>query len=1142
MNPVFPSRFRTFLLMGVLFFTTNFLLAQGWQQTYPVANGYQVSKLSEGGDLFNVTLKNGSDNAFLNGFIADGNQIGFTTSVADCPIGFPGGNFQVSQLAFFNYEINANGDLRLRHIEFVPGDCGNVDQIYFDQIYDLPMASQVQVRDVIQSADGLAVFVGGTYIVVPGNAPPEAFFFVKKINAFTGTELWSYAEATPNSTSGSVPDVRFPLAVSDGGVIMMLPATPLTSSVLWRFDNDGVKVFGNVFGAGLDASVSQVIEAQDGGFFIRRFDFGATLPFPSYSKISATGSNVFQGNARNILENELNFFAQPITSATSLATSDGGFLITGKVLNTAAGDNGLYLIKLASDGSTSWVQFYDGLLPDLTHSIQTSDGGFLFAGKLNNELYLLRTDANGQIGTPPAACTNVLANPNFDSGLSGWNFTGTATNNGGVGEICGAAGSLTQVMTTTPGMDYSARLSAKISGSPQSAKVVLRFLTAAYMPIPSNNDQSITSTNFQTIELTATAPAGAAFVQLLVYKEANGCLVIDDAELCEGDNGGGGTCEITLGATTAICDDNGTPNITGDDFWMASIEPSGTGLGSTFSISGDIQGSNLAYGQAHLFGPFNVAVGNYQDFTITDDQNGCSKDFNLIQSSPCSNNPNAYIIDLELSLAQPNTNPAQYSNYAVTATIYNNSVHAASGVKVSFAKPTGVVYTGGNEFAASQGNFNPNGDQIWIVGDLPANGSATLTVNYFLLSGQAPLAYAQVTAHDQQDADSMFGNGTPPAVNEDDEANTSGGTSTPLPDLVLSNLVLQNAPLSAGSTLGYEFDLTNSGSAPTSGGFIVNAYISTDNVLSANDIQGGTVVAVDFAAGYGETSQGATILPFNLSDGNYFLILKADATDNISESNEGNNIVFKPFSVGTGGGNGIDLSLDFTTTSDDPVIYTSKKVILFIKNSGTETATGVKVSFPKPIETVYTGGNEYDASQGSFNPFGNEVWTVGNLAPGAEAALEVSYFFLSANNLTIYAQVTAANETDSDSTPGNGSCCAANEDDEAAISLTFFGNNNNTALVGKELTGRPIQIQAINPNPVYFGEITVHLQSRLDGQFQLECYDLFGRLAFSQKVELEEGPNRIRLDVTHLESGTYYLNMPGQNWRYMPVRFVVARW
>jgi hypothetical protein len=1140
MNPVFPSHFRTYFLVGVLFFTTNFLLAQGWQQTYPAANGYSVSKLSEGGDLFNVTLKNGPDNAFLNGFIADGNQIGFSSSAADCPIGFPGGNFQVSQLAFFNYEINANGDLRLRHIEFVPGDCGNVDQIYFDQIYDLPIASQVQVRDVIQSADGLAVFVGGTYLVVPGNAPPEAFFFVKKINAFTGTELWSYTEPTPNSTSGNVPDVRFPLAVSDGGVILMLPATPLTSSVLWRFDNDGVKVFGNVFGAGLDASVSQVIEAQDGGFFIRRFDFGATLPFPSYSKISATGSNVFQGNARNILENELNFFAQPITSATSLATSDGGFLITGKVLNTAAGDNGFYLIKLASDGSTEWVQFYDGLLPDLTHSIQTSDGGFLFAGKLNNELYLLRTDADGQISTPPAPCTNVLANPNFDNGLNGWNSTGTATENGGVGEICGAAGSLTQVMVTTPGMDYSASLSAKISGNPQSAKVVLRFLTAAYMPIPSNNDQSITSADFQTIELSATAPTGAAFVQLLVYKEANGCVLIDEAELCEG-GGGGQPCEITLGATMAICNDNGTPNIPGDDFWMASIEPSGTGLGSTFSISGDIQGSNLAYGQAHLFGPFSFTPGNFQDFTITDDQNGCSKDFNLNHSSPCSNGGN-YIIDLELGLEQPNANPAQYSNYAITATIYNNSVHAATGVKVSFAKPAGVVYAGGNEFTASQGSFNPNGDQVWTVGDLPGNGSATLTVNYFLLSGQAPVAYAQVTAHDQQDADSMFGNGTPPSVNEDDEASTSGGSGASQADLILTNLAIQNPTVEAGGTLAYDFNIANIGDAATNGGFLVNAYISTDFTLSADDMQEGTVVAANFAAGYSETTTGVSLLPFNLPDGNYFLILKADATDDISESNENNNLIVANFTVGTGGGAGIDLSLDFTTTSDDPVIYSSKKVILFIKNSGTETATGVKVSFPKPSETVYTGGNEYDASQGSFNPFGNEVWSVGDLAPGAEAALEVSYFFLSANNLTLYAQVTAANELDSDSTPGNGTCCVANEDDEATLSLTFFGNNSNTALVGKELMGRPVQLQAINPNPVYFGEITVHLLSRLDGQFQLECYDLFGRLASSQKVELEEGPNRIRLDVTHLESGTYYLNMPGQNWRYMPIRFVVARW
>ena len=1241
MNPVFPSQLRTLILNGLLFCLPVLSMAQGWQQSYPVANGFSISKLAVAGDLFNVTLKNGPANANLSGLLADGSQLGFSNLTADCPIGFPGQNFQLSPLEFFNYSINADGDVRLRRIEFVPGDCGNIDQLYFDQTYDLPTASGPAVKAIIRSADGQAVFLGGTYQVFPGNAPPEAFFFVKKINATTGQELWSYAEPTPNATLGNVPDVRFPLAVSDGGVIMMLPATPLTSSVLWRFDGSGNKVFGNVFGAGLDANVNQVLETTDGGFFIRRFDFSSgSSNGPSYSKISGTGSLVFNGNSTSILQNELGSFPKPVTIGTTLITTEGGILLTGKVLNTVAGDNGLYLIKLKSDGSTEWVQFYDGLLPDLTQSVQTADGGFLFAGKLNNELFLFRA-FGGQIDTPPIPCTNLLTNPDFSNGLTGWGLTGTVTVNGGAGEICGSAGSLTQVTPAVAGQTFSAGVSAKISGNPLSATATLRFLTAGYMPLPGGDVKSINTGSYAFLNLTATAPIGAAYAQLLVFKEVNGCVQVDAAELCQGTGGGGtgtcqlsdegvtsfcdskntpdptddiwyasiqptgtglgnsytisgqlqatnrsygtpyffgpfssatgsnldititdeqngcsrpftiknpgscsGPCQITLGNTAAICNDNGTPNNPTDDFWFASIEPAGTGIGNTFSIFGDIQASNLAYGQAHLFGPFSIGF-DFKDFYIVDDENGCSFGGGLSQSSPCSNSPNANLIDLELSLAQPNPNPAQYNSYAVTATITNKSVHGATGVKVSFVKPAGVVYTGGNEYSASQGNFDANGNQIWTVGNLAANSSATLTVNYFLLAGQAPAAYAQVTAHDQQDADSSPANGTPPVVNEDDEASTFGnGGGTQKPDLILSNLEIQNGPLTAGGTISYDFDAANIGSASTNGSFVINAYISTDNVLSSDDIQEGTVFVVNFDAGYSESVSSFTILPFNLPDGNYFLILKTDATDAIVESNENNNLISRSFIVGTGGGSGggIDLSLDITATSDDPVIYTSKKVVLLINNDGPETATNIKVSFPKPNGTVYTGGNEYTATKGSFSAFGSQIWSIGSLAPGESAALEVSYFFLTSNTLTPYAQVTAADQPDSDSTPGNGICCTPNEDDEADFRLTFYNWGAHTSLKAHDIIGRAVQLQAINPNPVSFGEITVSILSREEGQFDLECYDLFGRLAFSQSVKLEEGRNELRLDVSRLESGTYYLNMPDQNWRNMPIRFIVTRW
>ncbi|MCU0348858.1 MAG: hypothetical protein MUC59_18095, partial [Saprospiraceae bacterium] len=128
--------------------------------------------------------------------------------------------------------------------------------------------------------------------------------------------------------------------------------------------------------------------------------------------------------------------------------------------------------------------------------------------------------------------------------------------------------------------------------------------------------------------------------------------------------------------------------------------------------------------------PANTATGS-RYFHITAEYNFCQNPTNqsLYQSvnvTPATGSG----IDLELAMQQNTANPVIYSNYTTTLTLVNKGPQAATGVKVKWAKPAGVVYTGGNEFTASQGSFNPNGDQVWTVGSVPANGSATLTVRY----------------------------------------------------------------------------------------------------------------------------------------------------------------------------------------------------------------------------------------------------------------------------------------------------------------------------------------------------------------------------------------------------------------------------
>lgn len=256
-------------------------------------------------------------------------------------------------------------------------------------------------------------------------------------------------------------------------------------------------------------------------------------------------------------------------------------------------------------------------------------------------------------------------------------------------------------------------------------------------------------------------------------------------------------------------------------------------------------------------------------------------------------------IDLALSMNQPNPTPNQWSNYQVDLTINNTGGQTATGVEVSFPKPTGVVYNGGTQFTTSQGNFNPFADEVWNVGTIQAGGSATLTVNYFLLVAESPVAWAEVIAANEPDADSTPGNGISPNVNEDDEASTGGGGPPVLtPDLTLSNLDLSNIALEAGQVLNYQFDISNIGNGAADGSFNVKAWISTDQTISLDDIQDGIVQTGNFGAGLTQADvSGASSIPGGLADGQYYLILRVDADDAIAESNEGNNEISSLFTV-----------------------------------------------------------------------------------------------------------------------------------------------------------------------------------------------------------------------------------------------------
>ncbi|MEO8760028.1 MAG: T9SS type A sorting domain-containing protein [Bacteroidia bacterium] len=86
-------------------------------------------------------------------------------------------------------------------------------------------------------------------------------------------------------------------------------------------------------------------------------------------------------------------------------TADGGFIFAGIDSSSGIGNYNVYLVKTNSIGDTLWTKSYGGSSDDFGQAVQqTADGGYIVAGYTgsfsadgNNDVYLLKTDANGNL-------------------------------------------------------------------------------------------------------------------------------------------------------------------------------------------------------------------------------------------------------------------------------------------------------------------------------------------------------------------------------------------------------------------------------------------------------------------------------------------------------------------------------------------------------------------------------------------------------------------------------------------------------------------------------------------------------------------------------------------------------------------------
>ncbi len=124
---------------------------------------------------------------------------------------------------------------------------------------------------------------------------------------------------------------------------------------------------------------------------------------------------------------------------------------------------------------------------------------------------------------------------------------------------------------------------------------------------------------------------------------------------------------------------------------------------------------------------------------------------------------------------------------------------------------------------------------------------------------------------------------------------------------------------------------------------------------------------------------------------------------------------------------GIDLSLTKSVSNTSPAVGSIITFTVNITNAGPSTATGVVVE--DALAAGFTFVN-YGTTQGSYS---GSNWTVGTLAAGQTETFVLEVTVNASGPYTNIAQVSAANETDTDSTPDND---IESEDDQETVTIT----------------------------------------------------------------------------------------------------------
>jgi len=156
-------------------------------------------------------------------------------------------------------------------------------------------------------------------------------------------------------------------------------------------------------------------------------------------------------------------------------------------------------------------------------------------------------------------------------------------------------------------------------------------------------------------------------------------------------------------------------------------------------------------------------------------------------------------------------------------------------------------------------------------------------------------------------------------------------------DLSISNIRVQDIPLTAGGRVYISVDITNKGKIPGTGSTFV--YLSKDTEISPDDYFSGSYGENDMQANSTLTRIYQVYLDNSLKTGDYYLIFKTDGYNDFIETNEDNNTSFVKINIQEIvflGINNMNKSSGSLSVAPNPL---SDAINITINNSASKQAT-----------------------------------------------------------------------------------------------------------------------------------------------------------------------------------------------------------